>query len=50
VRSVAGVALQSVCAVCWLMSVIMITSVLIILSNLLADIVYGLLDPRIRYQ
>jgi peptide/nickel transport system permease protein len=33
-----------------LMSVIMITSFLIILSNLLADIVYGLLDPRIRYQ
>jgi peptide/nickel transport system permease protein len=33
-----------------LMSIIMITSFLIILSNLLADIVYGLLDPRIRYQ
>ena len=33
-----------------LMAVIMITSFLIILSNLLADIVYGLLDPRIRYQ
>jgi peptide/nickel transport system permease protein len=33
-----------------LMAIIMITSFLIILSNLLADIVYGLLDPRIRYQ
>jgi peptide/nickel transport system permease protein len=33
-----------------LMAIIMITSFLIILSNLLADIVYGLLDPRIRYR
>lgn len=33
-----------------LMAIIMITSVLIILSNLLADVIYGLLDPRIRYR
>lgn len=33
-----------------LMAVIMITSVLIVLSNLLADVIYGLLDPRIRYR
>jgi len=33
-----------------LMSIIMITSVLIVLSNLLADVLYAFLDPRIRYQ
>lgn len=33
-----------------LMAVIMMTAVLIILSNLIADIVYGYLDPRIRYD
>jgi len=31
-----------------LMAIIMITSVLIILANILADIVYSYLDPRIR--
>ncbi len=31
-----------------LMAITMITSALIILSNLLADMVYALLDPRIR--
>lgn len=33
-----------------LMAVIMITSTLIVLSNLLADVIYALLDPRIRYS
>lgn len=33
-----------------LMAVVMISAVLIILSNLLADIVYAYLDPRIRYD
>lgn len=33
-----------------LMAIIMITATLIVLSNLLADVLYGLLDPRIRYQ
>jgi peptide/nickel transport system permease protein len=33
-----------------LMAVIMISAVLIILSNLLADIVYAYLDPRIKYE
>ena len=33
-----------------LMAVIIITAVLIILSNLIADIFYGYLDPRIRYD
>lgn len=33
-----------------LMAVIMITAVLIVFSNLVADIVYGYLDPRIRYE
>jgi peptide/nickel transport system permease protein len=33
-----------------LMAVLIIGSGVIILSNLLADIVYGYLDPRIRYQ
>jgi peptide/nickel transport system permease protein len=33
-----------------LMAVIMITSALIVLSNLFADVMYALLDPRIRYS
>jgi peptide/nickel transport system permease protein len=32
-----------------LMAIIMITSALIVLSNLIADLVYALLDPRIKY-
>jgi len=33
-----------------LMAIIMITSVLIILSNLIADLIYARLDPRIKYS
>jgi len=33
-----------------LMAIIMITSVLIVLSNLIADVVYAWLDPRIKYR
>jgi peptide/nickel transport system permease protein len=33
-----------------LMAIIMITSVLIVLSNLIADLVYAWLDPRIKYS
>jgi peptide/nickel transport system permease protein len=33
-----------------LMAVIMISSTLIVVSNLLADIAYAYLDPRIRYN
>jgi peptide/nickel transport system permease protein len=33
-----------------LMAIIMITSVLIVLANIIADIVYGWLDPRIRVR
>ena len=33
-----------------LMAVIMMTAVLIIVCNLIADMVYGYLDPRIRYD
>jgi len=33
-----------------LMAVVMITAVLIVFSNLLADFVYALADPRIRYE
>jgi peptide/nickel transport system permease protein len=33
-----------------LMAIIMITSVLIVLSNLIADVVYAWLDPRIKYE
>lgn len=32
------------------MAFLMVTSVVIIVGNLLADLVYGLLDPRIRYD
>ncbi len=33
-----------------LMAILTISAVLIILSNLVADVVYGFLDPRIRYR
>ena len=33
-----------------LMAIVMFTAVLIVFSNLLADLVYALLDPRIRYE
>jgi peptide/nickel transport system permease protein len=33
-----------------LMAILIVYSGLMILSNLLADIVYGLLDPRIRFE
>ena len=33
-----------------LMAILIIYSGLMILSNLLADIVYGLVDPRIRFE
>jgi peptide/nickel transport system permease protein len=33
-----------------LQAIVMITALLIVLSNLLADIVYGIVDPRIRYD
>lgn len=33
-----------------LMGILAITSILIVLANLLADVVYGYLDPRIRYS
>ena len=33
-----------------LMAIVMIASALIVLSNLIADLVYGLLDPRIKYS
>jgi peptide/nickel transport system permease protein len=33
-----------------LMAWLMITAVMIVIGNLLADIVYGFLDPRIRYE
>jgi peptide/nickel transport system permease protein len=32
------------------MAWLMITAVMIILFNLIADIAYGLLDPRVRYD
>jgi peptide/nickel transport system permease protein len=32
------------------MAYLLVTSVLIILFNLIADLLYGLLDPRIRYD
>jgi peptide/nickel transport system permease protein len=32
------------------MAYLVITAVMIILFNLIADIVYGFLDPRIRYD
>jgi peptide/nickel transport system permease protein len=33
-----------------LMAILVISGALIILSNLAADILYGFLDPRIRYD
>jgi peptide/nickel transport system permease protein len=33
-----------------LLAIVLINSVLIVLSNLLADLIYGFLDPRIRYS
>jgi peptide/nickel transport system permease protein len=33
-----------------LMAWLMITAVMIVIGNLVADIVYGFLDPRIRYE
>ncbi len=33
-----------------IMAWLMITATLIILFNLIADIVYGYLDPRVRYE
>lgn len=33
-----------------LLAVVMINAVLIVLCNLLADLVYGLLDPRVKYD
>ncbi len=33
-----------------LMAIIMITATLIVFSNLLADVIYAVLDPRIRYS
>ena len=32
------------------MSIVFIISILVVLSNLLADIIYGVLDPRIKYS
>jgi peptide/nickel transport system permease protein len=32
------------------MAWLMITAVMIVVFNLIADIVYGVLDPRIRYD
>jgi peptide/nickel transport system permease protein len=32
------------------MAWLMITATMIILFNLIADIVYGYLDPRVRYE
>ena len=33
-----------------LMGIIMVTSIIILIANLLADVVYGIVDPRIRYD
>ena len=33
-----------------LMGLILVTSIIILLANLLADVVYGIVDPRIRYD
>jgi peptide/nickel transport system permease protein len=33
-----------------LMGILAITSTLIVLANLFADVLYGYLDPRIRYS
>ena len=33
-----------------LLGVVMITAVLIILCNILADLAYGILDPQVKYD
>ncbi|MGE3278173.1 MAG: ABC transporter permease subunit, partial [Vicinamibacterales bacterium] len=33
-----------------LMGILLLGSVMVVVFNLLADLVYGLLDPRIRYD
>jgi peptide/nickel transport system permease protein len=33
-----------------LMGLIMISSFLVVLGNLLADLLYGVIDPRVRYS
>jgi peptide/nickel transport system permease protein len=33
-----------------LMGIILFSSILVILGNLLADVAYGLVDPRVRYD
>jgi peptide/nickel transport system permease protein len=33
-----------------LMGIILVTSMIILLANLVADVVYGVVDPRIRYD
>jgi len=32
------------------MAYLMVTAVIIVVANLIADILYGYLDPRIRYD
>ena len=32
-----------------LMGILMLTAVLVLLGNLLADVLYAVLDPRVRY-
>jgi ABC-type dipeptide/oligopeptide/nickel transport system permease component len=33
-----------------LMAILIITAGLVLIANLIADIIYGLLDPRVRYD
>ena len=33
-----------------LMGLLLLSTVFILLANLLADVVYGIVDPRIRYD
>jgi peptide/nickel transport system permease protein len=33
-----------------LMGIIMVTAIIILIANLIADVVYGIVDPRIRYD
>ena len=33
-----------------LMGILLLGSVMVVVFNLLADVVYGILDPRIRYE
>ena len=39
-------------AIAWIKSnpITVLSAVLIVLSNLIADVLYGVLDPRIRYD